>query len=42
MQDAQARCRAYRKRILEISQQVTALHVAPAFSCIEIVDLIYH
>lgn len=42
MQDAQARCRAYRKRILEISQQVSALHVAPAFSCMEIVDLIYH
>lgn len=42
MQDAQARCRNYRKRILDISQQVTALHVAPAFSCIEIVDLIYH
>lgn len=36
------RCRAYRKRILEISQQVSALHVAPAFSCMEIVDLIYH
>lgn len=42
MLDAQARCRTYRKRILEISQQVTALHVAPAFSCMEIVDLIYH
>lgn len=38
---ARARCVAYRKRILEISQKVTALHVAPAFSCIEIVDLIY-
>jgi transketolase len=39
---ARKRCRAYRKRILDISQQVTALHVAPAFSCIEIVDLIYN
>ena len=29
-------------RILDISQQVTALHVAPAFSCIEITDLIYN
>ncbi len=38
---ARARCVAYRKRILEVSQKVTALHVAPAFSCIEIVDLIY-
>ena len=39
---ARRRCRAYRKRILDISQQVTALHVAPAFSCTEIVDLIYN
>lgn len=36
------RCTKYRKRILEISQQVTAAHVAPAFSCIEIVDLVYN
>jgi len=34
------RCRAYRRRILEISQQVTALHIAPAFSCTEIVDVV--
>ena len=39
---ARQRCRNYRKRILEISQQVTALHVAPAFSCTEITDVIYH
>jgi transketolase len=39
---ARARCRAWRRRILEVSQQVTALHVAPAFSCVEIVDAIYH
>ena len=38
---ARARCVSYRKRILEVSQSVSALHVAPAFSCIEIVDLIY-
>jgi len=38
---ARARCVSYRKRILEVSQRVSALHVAPAFSCIEIVDLIY-
>jgi len=35
------RCRAYRRRILEISQQVPALHVAPAFSCTEIADALY-
>lgn len=39
---ARARCLRYRRRILEISQQVTALHVAPAFSCLEMVDVIYH
>jgi transketolase len=39
---ARERCRSYRKRILDISQQVTALHVAPAFSCTEITDVIYN
>jgi transketolase len=39
---ARQRCRTYRRRILDISQQVTALHVAPAFSCTEITDLIYN
>lgn len=39
---AAARCRRYRKRILEISQQVSAIHAAPAFSCVEIVDAVYH
>jgi transketolase len=41
-ESARHRCRHYRRRILEISQQVTALHVAPAFSCVEITDAIYH
>lgn len=39
---AKKRCRTYRRRILEISQHVTALHVAPAFSCTEITDVIYN
>lgn len=39
---AKRRCLAYRRRILEISQTVTALHVAPAFSCLEITDVIYN
>lgn len=39
---ARQRCRRYRRRILDISQQVTALHIAPAFSCTEITDAIYH
>ena len=38
---ARKRCLSYRKRILDISQKVTALHAAPAFSCVEIVDVIY-
>ena len=38
--DARARCKTYRKRILEISQQVAALHCAPAFSCLEITDAV--
>lgn len=38
---ARARCRRMRKRVLDISQKVTALHIAGAFSCLEIVDTIY-
>ncbi len=36
------RCLDWRRRILELSQNVQALHCAPAFSCTEIVDCIYH
>jgi transketolase len=39
---ARIRCRRYRRRILDISQGVTALHIAPAFSCTEIVDVVYN
>lgn len=39
---ARARCKAHRLRILEISQQVTALHIAPAFSCTELTDFAYN
>ncbi|MBI3041322.1 MAG: transketolase [Betaproteobacteria bacterium] len=39
---ARQRCLRYRRRILDISQRVTALHVAPAFSCLEMVDVVYH
>ena len=41
LEDSKERCRGYRKRILDISQKVTALHAAGAFSCAEIVDTIY-
>jgi transketolase len=36
------RCYGYRRRILDISQTVTALHAAGAFSCLEMGDVIYH
>jgi transketolase len=39
---ARRRCLGYRRRILDISQQVGALHIAPAFSCAEITDLLYN
>jgi len=37
---AKQRCVRFRKRILAISQK-TPLHVAPSFSCLELVDLVY-
>jgi transketolase len=36
------RCVRHRRRILQVSQTVSALHIAPAFSCLEIVDTIYN
>ena len=36
------RCKKFRKRILDISQTVTALHSAGAFSSMEIVDILYN
>jgi transketolase len=38
---ARERCRRFRLRILELSQGVSAVHIAPAFSCLELVDSIY-
>ena len=38
---AKSRCNKFRRRILEISQQVQALHIGSAYSCTEIVDAIY-
>jgi transketolase len=39
---AHQRCRRWRRRILELSQQVPALHIGSAFSCAEVVDVIYY
>jgi transketolase len=35
------RCMKFRRRILDMSQTVSALHIAGAFSCLEIVETIY-
>ena len=40
--EARKRCNNYRRRILEISQNVSALHIGGAFSCTEIVDAVYN
>jgi len=40
--ESQRRCMQYRRKILDISQQVSALHAAGAFSAMEMVDCIYH
>src|ERR1700758_4971309 len=42
IQAAKERCLRYRRRILDISQQVGALHIGSAYSCTEIVDCMYH
>jgi transketolase len=39
--ESRRRCTAFRRRILEMSQTVTALHIGGSFSCLEIVDAIY-
>ena len=39
---ARQRCLKYRRRLLDISQQVSALHGAGAFSAMEMVDCIYN
>ena len=39
---ARARCKKYRRRILDMSQNVSALHIGGAFSCTEIVDCVYN
>jgi transketolase len=39
---ARERCKRHRKRILEMTQSVSALHIGGAFSSTEIVDCIYY
>ena len=42
IRNSKIRCKNYRLKILEISQKVQALHLGGAFSCMEIVDMIYY
>lgn len=35
------RCVDFRRRIIDISRRIPAVHIAPAFSCLEIVDVVY-
>jgi transketolase len=39
---AKERCFRYRRRILDISQQVAALHIGSSYSCTEIADCFYN
>lgn len=41
-EESRQRCKRYRRRILDISQTVSALHAAGAFSCTEMVDCAYY
>lgn len=41
VEESRRRCLGYRRRMLEISQTVGAVHLAPAFSCLELVEVAY-
>jgi transketolase len=40
--ESRKRCLDYRRRLLDISQTLGALHLAPALSSLEITEIIYH
>jgi transketolase len=40
--NSRKRCVSYRKRLLEISQNISALHIGGSFSCTEILDVLYN
>jgi len=42
LQTSKQRCLKYRKSILALSKRVPALHIPSAYSCTEIVEVIYH
>ena len=39
--NSQQRCILFRKKILYLSQRVSALHIGGSFSCTEILDTIF-
>jgi transketolase len=41
LKSSDSRCINYRKRILEISRKVSALHIGGSFSCVEIMDVLF-
>ena len=42
IKQSKKRCLLYRKKILELSQNVSALHLGGTFSCVEIMDCIFN
>ena len=40
--NSEKRCKIYRRKILDVSQQVFALHLGGSFSCLEMLDYIYN
>lgn len=40
--NSKKRCNLFRERLLQISQNVQALHIGGSFSCVEIIDSIYN
>lgn len=40
--NSKKRCKIYRGKILDVSQQVFALHLGGSFSCLEMLDYIYN
>lgn len=42
LKESKYRCQKYRKRILELSQKVSALHIGGTFSCTEVLDVLFN
>ena len=42
LKKSKLRCKNYRRKILELSQKVGALHIGGSFSSVEILDVIYN